>query len=331
MAKYLITGIAGFIGSALATALIERGEQVHGVDNFSTGKLANLQNLLGQIDFREADLRDPVAMRQACEGIDYILHHGALPSVPLSVKEPEPSHRSNVDGTFNVLEAARAAGVKRVIYAASSSAYGDQQVPNRESMRPMPISPYAVQKLTGEYYASSYWQVYGLETVSLRYFNIFGPRQSADSSYSGVIARFIQQMLGGIRPTIFGRGKQARDFTYVDNVVSANLLACHASAEMVAGKAFNIACGGQHTLNDLYEVLARLIGFEEPPLYGSPRNGDILNSQADISAAIEAFGYSPNIQFEEGLNRTVRWYREFGVDNLTKERMQANAPVSVSS
>jgi nucleoside-diphosphate-sugar epimerase len=331
MAKYLITGIAGFIGSALAAALVERGEQVRGVDNFSTGKLANLQNLLGHIDFLEADLRDPVAMRQACEGIDYILHHGALPSVPLSVKEPEPSHRSNVDGTFNVLEAARATGVRRVIYAGSSSAYGDQQVPNRESMRPMPISPYAVQKLTGEYYASSYWQVYGLETVSLRYFNIFGPRQSADSSYSGVMARFIQQMLSGVRPTIFGTGKQARDFTYVDNVVSANLLACHAAAERVAGKLFNIACGSQHTLNDLYQVLAGLVDFKEPPLYDSPRKGDILNSQADISAATEAFGYSPHVQLEEGLKRTVLWYREFGAGDLTKERMQVNARVSVSS
>ena len=270
MAKYLITGIAGFIGSALATALVERGEQVRGVDNFATGKLANLEYLLGHIDFLEADLRDPVAIRQACEGIDYILHHGALPSVPLSIKEPELSHRCNVDGTFNVLEAARAAGVRRVIYAGSSSAYGDQQVPSRESMRPMPISPYAVQKLTGEYYATSYWQVYGLETVSLRYFNIFGPRQSVDSAYSGVMARFIQQMLSGVRPTIFGTGNQARDFTYVDNVVSANLLACQAAAEKVAGKVFNIALrGASRRPSTIYTRCLpgshRL--SKEPPLY----------------------------------------------------------------
>ena len=311
MAKYLITGIAGFIGSSLAMALVERGEQVRGVDNFLTGKRANLRGILDRIDFREADLLDSHAMREACEGVDYVLHQGALPSVPLSVKEPEPSHRCNIDGTFHLLEAARAARVKRVIYAASSSAYGDQpELPSRESMRPMPISPYAVQKLTGEYYLSSYWQVYGLETVSLRYFNIFGPRQAADSAYSGVLAKFIRQMLMGTRPTIFGTGQQARDFTYIDNVVSANLLACSAPAESVAGRVFNIACGGQHTLNDVYRVLARIIGFDKEPLYGPARSGDILNSRADISAAAEAFGYRPVVGFEEGLERTVQWYRE---------------------
>jgi UDP-N-acetylglucosamine/UDP-N-acetyl-alpha-D-glucosaminouronate 4-epimerase len=311
MAKYLITGVAGFIGSSLAMALVKRGEQVRGIDNFLTGKRDNLQEFLPHIDFREADLRDPQAMREACEGVDYVLHQGALPSVPLSVMKPEPSHRCNVDGTFNLLEASRAAQVKRVIYAASSSAYGDQPVlPSKETMRPMPISPYAVQKLTGEYYASSYWQVYGLETVSLRYFNIFGPRQSADSPYSGVLAKFIQQMLTGTRPTIFGTGNQGRDFTYVDNVVSANMLACQAPAERVAGRVFNIACGGQHTLNDVYRVLAKLIGFEGSPIYGPPRKGDILNSQADTSAAAEAFGYSPTVPFEEGLRRTVQWYRK---------------------
>ena len=187
MAKYLITGIAGFIGSSLARALVERGEEVRGVDNYLTGKAANLAGYYDQIDFREVDLRDTSAIRTACEGIDYILHIGALPSVPLSVAHPEPSHRCNVEGTFNVLEGARAEGVKRIVYAASSSAYGNQPVlPSKESMRPMPISPYAVQKLVGEYYMSSYWQVYGLETVRLRYFNVFGPRQGADSPYSGV-------------------------------------------------------------------------------------------------------------------------------------------------
>ena len=274
MAKYLITGIAGFIGSSLARALVERGEQVRGVDNYLTGKAANLAGIEGQIDFREADLRDAAAMRAACEGIDYILHIGALPSVPLSVKNPEPSHRCNVDGTFHVLEGARAAGVKRIIYAASSSAYGDQPVlPSNESMRPMPISPYAVQKLAGEYYMNSYWQVYGLETVSLRYFNVFGPRQGADSPYSGVLAKFIQQMLVGTRPTIFGNGEQGRDFTYIENIVSANLLACAAPAEKVAGKVFNTACGGQHTLKEIYQLLAELTGFDRPPLYAPPRTG----------------------------------------------------------
>jgi nucleoside-diphosphate-sugar epimerase len=311
MAKYLITGIAGFIGSSLARALVERGEDVRGVDNYLTGKAANLAGYHDQIDFREVDLRDASAIRTACEGIDYILHIGALPSVPLSVAHPEPSHRCNVEGTFNVLEGARAEGVKRIVYAASSSAYGNQPVlPSKESMRPMPISPYAVQKLVGEYYMSSYWQVYGLETVSLRYFNVFGPRQSADSPYSGVLAKFIQQMLEGTRPTIFGTGDQGRDFTYIDNIISANLLACAAPAEKVAGKVFNTACGGQYTLKQIYQLLAKLTGFERPPLYAKSRTGDILHSQADISAAAEAFGYLPLVGVEEGLQRTVEWYRE---------------------
>jgi UDP-glucose 4-epimerase len=311
MAKYLITGIAGFIGSSLARALVERGEQVRGVDNYLTGKAANLAEIHDQIDFREVDLRDASAIRAACEGIDYILHIGALPSVPLSVAHPEPSHRCNVEGTFNVLEGARAEGVKRIIYAASSSAYGNQPVlPSKESMRPMPISPYAVQKLVGEYYMSSYWQVYGLETVSLRYFNVFGPRQGADSPYSGVLAKFVQQMLEGTRPTIYGTGDQGRDFTYIDNIISANLLACAAPAEKVAGKVFNTACGGRYTLKQIYQLLAKLTGFEQPPLYAKSRTGDILHSQADISSAAEAFGYRPLVGVEEGLQRTVEWYRE---------------------
>jgi nucleoside-diphosphate-sugar epimerase len=311
MAKYLITGIAGFIGSSLARALLERGEEVRGVDNYLTGKAANLAGFYDQIDFREVDLRDASAIRTACEGIDYILHIGALPSVPLSVAHPEPSHRCNVEGTFHVLEGARAAGVKRIVYAASSSAYGNQPVlPSKESMRPMPISPYAVQKLVGEYYMSSYWQVYGLETVSLRYFNVFGPRQGAESPYSGVLAKFIQQMLEGTRPTIYGTGDQGRDFTYIDNIISANLLACAAPAEKVAGKVFNTACGGQYTLKQIYQLLAKLTGFERAPLYAKSRTGDILHSQADISAAAEAFGYRPLVGVEEGLQRTVEWYRE---------------------
>jgi nucleoside-diphosphate-sugar epimerase len=311
MTTYLITGIAGFIGSSLARALVNRGDKVRGLDNYLTGKPANLDGLRDRVDFREVDLRDADAVRGACEGVDNILHLGALPSVPLSVKDPDTSHRCNVDGTFNVLEGARAGGVKRVVYAASSSAYGDQPIlPSTESMRPRPISPYAVQKLTGEYYMSSYWQVYGIETVSLRYFNVFGPRQSADSPYSGVLAKFIQQMLEGIRPTIFGTGEQGRDFTYIDNVVSANLLACAAPADRVAGKVFNTACGSQHTLNEMYRLLANMIGFTQPPLYGPTRTGDILNSQADVSAAAEAFGYRPSVGVAEGLERTVQWYRE---------------------
>jgi nucleoside-diphosphate-sugar epimerase len=311
MTTYLITGIAGFIGSSLARALVDRGDEVRGLDNYLTGKRANLAGLYDRIDFREVDLRDAAAVRSACKGIDNILHLGALPSVPLSVKDPESSHRCNVDGTFHLLEGARAAGVKRVVYAASSSAYGDQPVlPSTESMSPRPISPYAVQKLTGEYYMSSYWQVYGLETVSLRYFNVFGPRQGADSPYSGVLAKFIQQMLEGTQPTIYGTGEQGRDFTYIDNVISANLLACAAPAARVAGKVFNIACGRQHTLQEMYQLVANMVGFAGPPLYAPPRTGDILNSQADISAAAAAFGYRPSVGVKEGLERTVQWYRE---------------------
>ena len=324
MATYLITGVAGFIGSSLAAALVERGDHVRGVDNFLTGKRANLTNLWDKIDFREIDLREAQPIREACEGVDYILHQAALPSVPLSIKEPQPSHRCNVDGTFHLLEAARAAQVKRVIYAASSSAYGDQPVlPSSESMRPMPISPYAVQKLTGEYYLSSYWQVYGLETVSLRYFNVFGPRQSADSPYSGVLAKFIQQMLNGIRPTIFGTGQQGRDFTYVANVVSANLLAALARTENVAGRVFNVACGERHTLCDVYEALAGIVGFAGEPIYAPPRKGDILNSEADISQAKNAFGYEPIVGFKDGLERTVQWYRE-----ALQSPLPAGTPVS---
>ena len=311
MAIYLITGIAGFIGSSLAEALLKRGDCVRGVDNLTTGTLENLKSLRGAIDFRQIDLRDAAATREACTDVDYILHHGAIASVPLSITDPKASHECNIDGTFNLLEGARHAGVKRVIYAASSSVYGEQpHLPSNESLVPMPISPYAVQKLAGEYYMKSYWQVYGLETISLRYFNVFGLRQAADSAYSGVLAKFIVQMLEGLQPTIFGTGEQGRDFTYIDNVVSANLLACAAPADKVAGRVFNIACGRQQTLNDTYRVLATLTGFDRPPRYGPERTGDILNSQADISAATEAFGYKPLVGFEEGLYLTVEWYRE---------------------
>jgi nucleoside-diphosphate-sugar epimerase len=311
MANYLITGIAGFIGSSLAEALLKRGDRVRGIDNLVTGRLENLEPIRDAIDFRQIDLRDATATREACADVDYVLHHGALASVPLSIKEPELSHECNINGTFNLLEGARQARVKRVIYAASSSVYGDQpHLPSNESLVPMPISPYAVQKMTGEYYMRSYWQVYGLETISLRYFNVFGHRQAAGSAYSGVLAKFIVQMLEGRQPIVFGTGAQGRDFTHIDNVVSANLLACAAPADKVAGRVFNIACGRQQTLNDIYRVLAKLTGFERPPRYGPARTGDILNSQADISAATEAFGYKPLVGFEEGLKLTVEWYRE---------------------
>jgi UDP-glucose 4-epimerase len=311
LANYLITGGAGFIGSHLAFALIERGNQVRVLDNFETGLKKNLAPIRDRIDLREVDLTDAEAVRSACEGIDFIFHEGALPSVPRSVKEPRPSHETNIGGTFNVLEGARLAKVKRVVYAASSSAYGNQPgFPRVETMAPQPLSPYAVQKLTGELYMQAYWRVYGLETVCLRYFNIFGARQVPDSPYSGVMARFILMMMRGETPTIFGDGEQGRDFTHVENVVRANLLAAEAPADQVAGRVFNIACGERHTLNETYAVLATLLGFEHPPIYGPEREGDVRDSLADISAASAALGYVPRIGFEEGLRRTVAWYRD---------------------
>ena len=311
MANYLITGVAGFIGSHLAHALVARGETVRGLDNFSTGRIENLDGLQGKLDLHEIDLRDATAVCAACDGMDFVLHQGALPSVPRSVKDPRTSHESNIDGTFNVLEGARAAGVKRVVYAASSSAYGNQPgFPRRETMVPQPIAPYPVQKLTGELYMQSYWRVYGLETVCLRYFNIFGPRQTPDSPYSGVMARFILQMLKGETPLINGDGEQERDFTYIENAVSANLLAVEADAGRVAGHVFNVACGEKHSLIKTYGVLARLLEFGGKPEFGPARAGDIRDSLADISAAREAFGYVPLVGFEEGLARTVAWYRQ---------------------
>jgi UDP-glucose 4-epimerase len=311
MARYLITGVAGFIGSSLAHELVARGETVRGVDNFLTGRRENIEPLLDQMDFREADLRDATAMLDATKNVDYILHQGALPSVPRSVEDPRTSHECNINGTLNLLEGARAAKVKRVVYAASSSAYGNQPgMPRVETMSPAPISPYAVQKLSCELYMQSYWRVYGLETVCLRYFNIFGPRQAPDSPYSGVLARFALQLLSGEQPTIFGNGEQGRDFTYIANVVSANLAAAVAPAEKVAGRVFNIACGGRHTLNKVFRTMAELTGYTGKPNYGPPRAGDVMDSQADISAAHEAFGYEPIIGFEEGLRRTVEWYKQ---------------------
>jgi UDP-glucose 4-epimerase len=311
LANYLITGIAGFIGSHLAHALVARGESVRGLDNFSTGRLRNLNGLGDKLDLHDVDLRDGDAVSRVCEGVDVILHQGALPSVPRSVKDPRASHESNIDGTFNLLEGARAAGVKRVIYAASSSAYGNQPgFPRVETMTPQPIAPYPVQKLAGELYMQSYWRVYGIETVCLRYFNIFGPRQVPDSPYSGVMAKFILQMMRGEQPVIFGDGEQGRDFTYVENAVQANLLAAAAPAAAVAGRVFNIACGERHTLNETYRVIAGLLHYGKPPVYGPARTGDVRDSLADVSAAREAFGYTPIVGFEEGLRRTVAWYRE---------------------
>src|SRR5215813_11350456 len=314
MALYLITGAAGFIGSSLARALVERGDDVRGIDNLATGSRENLSGLLDKIDFREADILDTEAMRQACEGVDYVLHQAAIPSVPKSILDPLRSNQANVDGTVNVLVAARDAKVKRLVYAASSSAYGDTPVlPKHEDMRPNPISPYAVAKLTGEYYMTSFYRCYGLETVCLRYFNIFGPRQDPTSPYSGVLAKFITQMLRGEQPTINGDGEQSRDFTYIDNTVEANLLACTAPAQKAAGQMFNVATGRRVTLNETFKILQDLTGYKGQPKYGAVRDGDVKHSLADISRAEAGLGYKPRVDFEDGLRRTVEWYRESAV------------------
>ncbi len=318
MALYLITGVAGFIGSSLARALLARGEKVRGVDNFATGKHENLAEILDRIDFREADITDIDDMYKACAGVDYVLHQAAIPSVPKSVLDPLGSNRANIDGTVNVLVAARDAKVKRVVYAASSSAYGDTPtLPKHEAMRPDPISPYAVQKLASEQYMVSFYRCYGLETVCLRYFNIFGPRQDPSSPYSGVLAKFTTQMLNGEQPTINGDGETSRDFTYIDNAVEANLLACKALANKAAGEVFNTATGRRVTLNETYKVLQGLTGYGGQPKYGPERAGDVKHSLADISKAEAGLGYKTLVDFEEGLQRTVEWYRETGVGRQT--------------
>ena len=310
MSLYLITGIGGFIGSSLARALLSRGDRVRGVDNFSTGKRENIAEILDRIDFRETDILDLGAMRQACAGVDFVLHQAAIPSVPKSVQDPLGSNRANIDGTVNLLVAARDAKVKRVVYAASSSAYGDTPtLPKHEGMRPDPISPYAVAKLASEHYMISFYRCYQLETVCLRYFNIFGPRQDPSSPYSGVLAKFISQMLSGEQPTIFGDGEQSRDFTYIDNAVEANLLACSAQAAKAAGQVFNIATGYQVTLNETFTLLQNLTSYTGSAKYGPERGGDIKHSLADISKAEAGLDYKPKVNFEEGLRRTVEWYR----------------------
>jgi UDP-glucose 4-epimerase len=310
MAKCLITGVAGFIGSALARAALAQGDQVRGIDNFATGKRENLGEILDRIDFRQVDLLDLEAVQQACVGVDYVFHEAAIPSVPKSVIDPLGSNRANVDGTVHLLIAARDAQVKRVVYAASSSAYGDTPtLPKREDMRANPISPYAVAKLAGELYMISFFRCYGLETVCLRYFNIFGPRQDPTSPYSGVLAKFITRMLHGETPTIFGDGSQSRDFTYIDNAVQANLLAAKAPASEVAGRVFNVATGQRVDLNETFQLLKKLTGYSGDVEYGPERAGDIKHSLADISKAARHFGYAPKVNFEEGLRRTVDWYR----------------------
>jgi nucleoside-diphosphate-sugar epimerase len=310
LGKFLVTGAAGFIGRSIAAELLARGEQVRGIDNFITGKASNLKGLEA-MEFIEGDLRDPAACKLACEGIDTVFHEAALASVPRSVADPVATNEHCVTATLNLLVAARDAGVKRVVYAGSSSAYGETPtLPKHEELTPNPISPYAAAKLAGEQYMRVFARVYGLETVVLRYFNVFGPYQDPTSHYSGVLAIFCRKMLAGEQPTIYGDGEQSRDYTYVDNVVRANMLAAEAPAEKVSGKVINAATGERFTLNQTFDILSGLTGYEGEPAYAEPRAGDVRDSLADISLARELLGYEPVVDFSEGLRRTVEWYRE---------------------
>ncbi|HWK10482.1 MAG TPA: SDR family oxidoreductase [Vicinamibacterales bacterium] len=307
MAHYLVTGGAGFIGSHLAEELARRGHRVRVVDNLLTGKRANLDHVRG-VEFLEGDLADLDAAKQAVDGCDYVLHQAAIPSVPRSVKDPITSNRANVDGTLNVLVAARDAGVKRVVFAGSSSAYGDTPtLPKHEDMPPRPLSPYALQKVIGEEYLKMFTSLYGLETVTIRYFNVFGPRQDPSSPYSGVISVFATALLENRAPTIYGDGEQTRDFTYVANVVDGVLRAVDAPA--ANGEIINVATGGRISLNELFRAMRRLIGGSLEPTHGAVRAGDVRDSQADITKARRLLGYEPIVSFEDGLQRTVDWYR----------------------
>lgn len=306
---YLVTGGAGFIGSHICTALLGRGGRVRVLDNLITGKRANLAHLGSRVEFIEGSITDPEILKQAVAGVDVIFHQAAIPSVPRSVKEPQLNHDANVNGTFNVLMAARDAGVKRVIFAASSSAYGEtERLPKEETMLPSPLSPYAAAKVMGEYYCQVFTRVYGLATVSLRYFNVFGPRQDPSSPYSGVISKFVTSLLADEAPTIFGDGEQSRDFTYIDNVVEANLRA--AESEAAVGEIINVAIGERITLNQLLAELQQIIGTNLKPVYAEARAGDVRHSLADITRARKLLGYEPLVGLAEGLQRTVTWYKE---------------------
>ena len=308
MARYLVTGGAGFIGSNIAEALVKRGEEVVILDNLSTGYEKNIAHIKNDIIFIRGDIRDAETVRTALTGVDCVLHEAALASVPRSIEDPALITDVNVRGTLVMLEEARLARVKRFVYAASSSAYGDSEtLPKVEHMAPKPLSPYAASKLTGEYYCSVYAHVYGLSTLSLRYFNIFGPRQDPKSQYAAVIPIFISHLLAGKQPTIFGDGEQSRDFTYVENVVNANIRA--SLCERARGETVNIACGTRYTLNELFARMKKTIGCSIDPRYASPRVGDVKHSQADISAAQKLIGYSIAVSFEEGLRRTIDWHR----------------------
>jgi UDP-glucose 4-epimerase len=308
MNRSIVTGGAGFIGSALVRALLAEGHRVHVIDNLLTGKLHNLEEVADQITVHELDLRDYDRIAPVIAGAERVFHLGAIPSVPKSILQPVPSHESNLDGTFNVYRAAAAGKVGRVIYAASSSAYGDTEVlPKAETMAPKPKSPYAVQKLVGEYYGSVFSECFGLETVSLRFFNVFGPRQDPTSVYSGVLSVFLTCLIERRRPTIYGDGEQSRDFTYVEDVVQLLMKASGASG--VSGKVFNAGNGNRYTLNETWELLQKIEGVKLSPIYAPPRAGDVRHSQADTTAAVRDLGHKPSFTFEQGLQLTLDWYR----------------------
>ncbi len=309
MTNYLVTGGAGFIGSHIVQTLVRDGEDVRVLDNLSTGSRSNLAGIADKIDLVEGDIRSYHIVLEAMDGVDYVIHQAALPSVPRSVRDPITSADVNIMGTLTILHAARQAGVRRVVIASSSSVYGDNPaLPKQEDMCPRPLSPYAVSKLSGEQYCQTFWRVYGLETVALRYFNVFGPRQNPDSQYAAVIPKFITAILAGDVLTVHGDGTQSRDFTYVDNVVRANLLAC--TAPDAPGGVFNVACGDRHSLLDLIDSLSQLCGKDAGCVHTPSRVGDVPHSQADITRARTVLGYEPAVSFSDGLRRTVDWFRE---------------------
>jgi len=309
MAVYVVTGGGGFIGSHIVENLVRQRNTVKVIDDFSTGKRGNVEAFKNDVEIIEADLAETKNLTQFLKGTEYVIHQAAIPSVPKSILDPLKSHNANVNGTLNLLLACRDAGVKRVVYASSSSLYGDSPtLPKHESMMPNPLSPYGAQKLFAEMYCQVFTKAYGLETVSLRYFNVFGPRQDSTSQYSGVLALFIPAVLQGRRPTIYGDGLQSRDFTYVQNVVEANLLACKVPG--IGGQVFNVACGERITVNSMLHQINKIVGVDISPVYAEPRSGDIKHSQADITRAREHLGYEPKVSFEEGLRATVEWYRK---------------------